>query len=130
MRTGVSKRTVMILVLLTLATPWILAEVIPLKNWPTPASWSPPKAHGLTTQSETNPLPFIAVTPCRVVDTRGPNGAFGGPIFAAGETRTYPLSTNPACPGFPAATTIQGYSVNLTVTQTAGVGFVTAYPSG
>src|SRR5512143_1198203 len=105
-------------------------EAIP--NWTAPAFWSPPRpAHGLTIQGDiTSPRAFIGVTPCRVVDTRGANGTFGGPIFAAGETRTYPLSTNPACPGFPAAATIAGYSVNITVTQTAGTGFVSAFPSG
>jgi hypothetical protein len=107
-----------------------------ITNWAAPAFWSPPRVtrgatRGVTTQGDvTSPLPFIGVTPCRVVDTRGANGAFGGPIFSAGQTRTYPLSTNPACPGFPAASTIAGYSVNITVTQTAGTGFISAFPSG
>jgi hypothetical protein len=113
-----------------------------ISNWPAPLFWSPPpaktaegdrsgSAHALQAKANlTGPLPFIAVVPCRVVDTRGTNGTFGGPIFAASETRTYALSTNPACPGFPAASSIAGYSVNITVTQTAGTGFVTGYPSG
>lgn len=115
-----------------------------LSNWAAPLMWHPPPVEveegygpGLegirpirVLTDLTGPLPFIAVAPCRVADTRDPNGPFGGPIFAVGEARTYALSTNPACPGFPAASTIQGYSLNITVTQTAGAGFVTGYPSG
>jgi hypothetical protein len=115
-----------------------------LSNWAAPPMWTPPAVEveevhvrgmegirPIRVQTDlTGPLPFIAVTPCRVVDTRGPNGPFGGPIFGIAEARTYALSTNPACPGFPAASTIQGYSLNITVTQTAGAGFVTGFPSG
>lgn len=120
------------------------SQVEQVSNWAAPPMWSPPpveveesEGRGLQgirpirVQTDlTGPLPFIAVVPCRVVDTRGAAGTFGGPIFAVGESRTYPLSTNPACPGFPAASTIQGYSLNITVTQTAGAGFVTGFPSG
>src|SRR6266496_4388285 len=42
-----------------------------IHNWPAPASWSPSRSHGVTTQGDiTNPLPFIGVTPCRQYDSR------------------------------------------------------------
>jgi hypothetical protein len=41
-------------------------------------------------------LEFYPVTPCRVVDTRNPNGSFGGPSLAGNTSRTFPLPTG-AC---------------------------------
>src|SRR5271163_1992819 len=34
-------------------------------------------------------LQFVAVTPCRIADTRNANGAFGGPELAAGTSREF-----------------------------------------
>src|SRR5207248_8141064 len=56
-------------------------------------------------------LRFVPVTPCRVVDTRGPNGPFGGPFLSGGSSRAFAVP-NSAC-GIPAAA--QAYSVNVTV---------------
>jgi Chaperone of endosialidase len=65
-----------------------------IQNWSAPATWSPPRAHGLTTLSSTSPLPFIAVTPCRVADTRGNGfgGAYGPPALVANTTRDFTLT--------------------------------------
>src|SRR5271167_3761059 len=38
-----------------------------------------------------NGLQFVPVSPCRVVDTRGPNGPFGGPPIQGGTSRSFPL---------------------------------------
>src|SRR5258708_10135117 len=54
-------------------------------NWPAPLSWTPPAARvleGARTEAASTaatPLPFIAITPCRVADTRGNGftGAYG-----------------------------------------------------
>jgi hypothetical protein len=70
---------------------------------------------------------FVAVVPCRVVDTRLANGPYGGPAFVAEETRTYDIPAGP-CSGIP--TNAAAYSVELTVTQTLGPGFLTAWPTG
>jgi len=75
----------------------------------------------------TNPLPFIGVTPCRIVDTRGPVGTFGGPSLPAGTPRNFPLPTGP-CAGIPAS--VSAYSLNITVTNTQGPGFILLYPTG
>ena len=59
-------------------------------------------------------LVFYPVTPCRVMDTRNPTGPLGGPILAAGSTRTVPmLSSTCGLPGTAAA-----YSLNMTVVPT------------
>ena len=72
---------------------------------------------------------FVAVTPCRLVDTRNPVGLFNGPGYTSGETRTYDVAAGP-CSGLPAA--VAAYSLNFTVANydvNIG-GFVTAYPAG
>ncbi len=110
-----------------------------IANWPAPAFWQPPAqtpasaweslpgTEGILA-SASSPMPFVAVDPCRLVDTRGPNGTFGGPIIAAGTSRDFPLASNPACPGIPM--TAAAYSLNFTTTQSAGGGALTVYPTG
>ena len=41
--------------------------------------------------SQSDPLQFIPVTACRVVDTRGPDGTFGGPPIQGGTHRSFPI---------------------------------------
>lgn len=74
----------------------------------------------------TGGLNFFSVAPCRVVDTRDPAGPFGGPIMAAGTSRTFAVSTS-GC-GLPG--TSKAYVTNLTVVPTGALGYLTAYPTG
>jgi hypothetical protein len=100
---------------------------VTVPNWPAPRAASRAH-HGMTIQSDaTNPIAFIGVTPCRVVDTRGANGTFGGPILAAATPRSFPIPTGP-CAGIPA--NAQAYSLNVTVTGTLGAGFILIFPQG
>lgn len=55
---------------------------------------------------------FYTVTPCRVIDTRGPDGPSGGPALAPGTSRSIPL---PGVCGIP--TSARSVSANLTVTR-------------
>jgi hypothetical protein len=71
-------------------------------------------------------LSFQKVTPCRVVDTRGANGTFGGPILAGGGARSFPVPQS-SC-GIP--TTAKAYSVNVTVVPTGALDYLTAWPTG
>jgi len=72
-------------------------------------------------------LRFVPVTPCRVTDTRLPNGPFGGPVMAANTTRNFTIPAS-AC-GIPS--TAQGYALNITVVPTTGtLGFLTIWPAG
>jgi Chaperone of endosialidase len=102
----------------------------PIPNWAAPATWSPARPHGgLTTMGEvTNPLPFIGVAPCRILDTRGGSWPFTGGIFAGGsDVRSYILAG--VC-GIPASA--RAVSLNFAVTgpgQTVP-GFLTAWPTG
>ncbi|HMF07962.1 MAG TPA: hypothetical protein VKJ00_02425 [Thermoanaerobaculia bacterium] len=75
----------------------------------------------------TNALPFIGVTPCRIVDTRGPAGPYGAPSLAAASPRNFALLGGP-CAGLPGG--VAAYSLNVTVTNTLGAGFIKIYPQG
>ncbi|HVO49792.1 MAG TPA: CAP domain-containing protein [Thermoanaerobaculia bacterium] len=67
---------------------------------------------------------FYAVTPCRVLDTRNANGPFGGPpLSGSGAQRTFDVVA--ASCGIPSSA--KSISVNMTVTQTAAAGSLTAY---
>jgi hypothetical protein len=72
-------------------------------------------------------LSFYPLTPCRVVDTRGATGHFGGPSMPANSSRSFSvLSSTCGVPANAAA-----YSLNLTaVPGAAGLGTLTAWPSG
>ncbi len=93
----------------------------------------------------TDALTFIAITPCRLIDTRGVpanfNGIapFSGPSIPAMTTATFPVQsgsgasthTEPApCGMIPSIA--QAYSLNLTVVPVTGgaVDYISMWPSG
>ncbi len=109
------------------------------QGWPAPPYWSPqPGASGeesgraalaggrealVTTPA---PLPFVGVTPCRLVDTRGLTAALpGGGFLPSATIRNYTLVG--AC-NIPADA--RAISLNATATNTAGPGFLVLYPKG
>ena len=71
-------------------------------------------------------LSFYPVTPCRVADTRGADGPFGGPSLTAGSVRSFTLPDS-AC-SIPS--TAQAYSLNVTVVPAGLLSFLTAWPAG
>lgn len=118
----------------------------PVSNWSAPPYWIPPAASSRAGREPAvqnlgaaplealgalpAPLPFFALTPCRIVDTRGAAGPFGGPALVANATRTFDIPTGP-CPGIP--TDAGAYSLNFTIIGGAGVftnAFLTAWPTG
>jgi trimeric autotransporter adhesin len=135
-------------------------SVVPLKNWAAPLYWQPnqaemaereavggvtPKLQFSASQVSSSALTFVAVTPCRLVDTRGAaagfNGLspFAGPSLAPSSTVTFPVqsaaeatadTTPTPCGTIPSIA--QAYSFNVTVIpKTAGgIAFVTVWPSG
>ena len=74
------------------------------------------------------PLQFVPVTPCRVVDTRNANGAFGGPPIQGGTYRSFPIPQGNC--NIPA--TAAAYSLNVTLApiQNGPVGYLTIWPTG
>jgi hypothetical protein len=68
---------------------------------------------------------FHTLAPCRVVDTRGAAGPYGGPALQPGATRTVTLTGQ--C-GIPA--TAKSVAANLAVSQPTVGGHLTIYPAG
>jgi len=69
-------------------------------------------------------LHFLPVNPCRVVDTRNPDGPLGGPFLHAFNTRLFAIPNAPC--GVPAEA--QAYSLNITVVPHGSLGFLTVFP--
>src|SRR5271157_3697644 len=72
------------------------------------------------------PLQFIAVPPCRVVDTRLPNGPFGGPPIQGEGFRDFALPSGPC----QIPNTAAAYSLNVTVVPRGPLGYLTVWPTG
>ncbi len=73
-------------------------------------------------------LQFYPLTPCRVLDTRKPNGSLGGPFLTGGQERDFPvLSSNCNIPSSALA-----YSMNFTVVPYNGepMGYLTVWAQG
>jgi hypothetical protein len=72
------------------------------------------------------PLRLVALTPCRLVDTRGATGAFGGPAIPGGTTRDFVLPFGQCnIPG-----TALAVSLNVAVVPQGQLGYLTLWPSG
>ena len=73
-------------------------------------------------------LQFVALPPCRVVDTRNPVGPLGGPPIQGGTYRSFPIPQS-SC-NIPA--TAAAYSLNATLVPDQGttVGYLTLWPAG
>jgi len=124
----------------------------PLKNWAAPLYWAPTPgeaeqqrieqriAHPEASSSAIaqaasiftapGPMTFIAMTPCRVMDTRSSQpftGAFGPPSLAAyGTYRQVPMPTS-SC-NIPA--NAGAYSLNITVVPPGPLSFLSVWPAG
>ena len=69
------------------------------------------------------PFQFFPVTPCRVVDTRNPNGTNAGPAIIAYQTRKFRMQGN--C-GVPVGA--KAVSLNITVVSPGSAGWLGVYP--
>jgi hypothetical protein len=78
------------------------------------------------TSTGTTSYSFYPAPPCRIADTRGPTGQFGGPSMAAGETRDFPIPVGPC--SYPPAS--RAYSLNVTVVPPGPLGYLTTWPTG
>src|SRR5262249_5957579 len=68
---------------------------------------------------------FFTVSPCRVADTRNPNGPYGGPALAANADRTFVIGGQCAIPSTPT----RG-SFHFTITQPTAAGDLRGFPAG
>jgi len=109
-----------------------------IENWPAPTSWSSPShfvskgevspfAVDAVETVPTPPLHFVGLNPCRLVDTRGNgfSGQYGPPALTQGVPRNFVLTGQCGI-----SATAQAVSLNVTVTNTQGPGFILIYPQG
>ncbi len=100
-------------------------------TWSAPAFFAPPAAaHSAGGRQSLAagpgvPLPFVAVTPCRLVDTRGNGAPLQGGFLPAATVRTYTLVG--VC-NIPADAKV--ISLNATAVNPVGPGFLTLYAAG
>jgi endosialidase-like protein len=137
-------RTIVTISTLMLIPLTVLAQVprdVPLKPWPAPLYWQPsptesqfaPAATITELAADTRPansLVFVAMTPCRVVDTRigsGFTGAFGSPSLVGGAGRTFPIQSSATCS---VPSIAQAYSFNITVVPSGFLDYLTVWPTG
>jgi len=71
------------------------------------------------------PFSFFPLTPCRVVDTRGPVGPQGGPSLSANTVRNFAIINVNGC-GVPA--TAKAAAINLTIVQPTDSGDLRIFP--
>jgi hypothetical protein len=107
-------------------------EIDQVKNWPvTVTTWPPDAEPGLESIQEslpTEPLPFIGIAPCRLVDTRIATlpADCGPPRLSAGAARSFVLTGQAHC-SVPSAA--QAISINVTAVSPAGNGNIRVYPA-
>jgi len=115
-------------------------DPVTLKHWLAPLYYQPAPAsaeeNAVAPAANATGLPasalvFVAMPPCRVVDTRtigqGLTGAFGPPSLSGGVSRTFPILSSTACT-IPAVA--QAYSFEITVVPPGPLAYVTAFPTG
>lgn len=71
------------------------------------------------------PFDFYTIRPCRLVDTRLPDGPLGGPVLGGGVARVFPLAGNCSIP--PNATAVV---LDIVVVQPAVSGTMLAWAAG
>lgn len=76
------------------------------------------------TMGQTGPFQYFSLTPCRVVDTRGPAGTNGAPSLGTA-VRNFQIRGNCGVP-----TTAKAISMNVTITSASMNSFITIWPSG
>src|SRR5580700_4667883 len=109
----------------------VQTDIIPVRNWPIPkASDQMLNSQDADATNGTSGLVYIAITPCRVMDTRGKGGSgktgpFGTPSLIAGQDRVVPVPSSNC--GVPASA---AYSMNFVSVTPLGqpVAWIAAWP--
>lgn len=71
------------------------------------------------------PLSYYPLTPCRIVDTRNPNGVNGGPVLETAVQRDFAIRGNCGVPS-----TAKAVTLNVTVAGATQQSFLSVWPSG
>jgi len=79
--------------------------------------------NGMGFSTSACPVDAFTIPPCRLLDTRGAPGPYGGPALVAGQTRKFVIAGQ--C-GIPASA--RAVSANVTVTQPTAAGHLRLFP--
>ncbi len=127
---SLSKRIGLAILVLLLASTSLLAQDIPVRNWTVPVFDAEALKYGelrpFTHTQGNTPAIFVPYGPCRLTDSRVSSGG-PGPI-AGGGTRNYDFVPS-GCGGNDVSEPILAWSLNFSVVNTAGPGFLYAYPT-
>lgn len=98
-------------------------------NWTVPPYRAQSGSGGLSPMIDISDAAiFVAVTPCRVVDTRTqPPSAYGAPSLATNAPRAFDIDNGP-CTGIPAGSA--AYSLSIGAILPPADGFLKAWPTG
>jgi hypothetical protein len=121
-------KTLLTLLLLGVAAIGKAQETEVLTNWTAPSYWSAAVQGDELGKAgvPSPPLPFVALAPCRVADTRGNAAPIQGGAFT-GPTDVRHWTVGGIC-GIPAGA--EAVSVNFTIVGPSGIGFLAAWPMG
>lgn len=101
----------------------------PIESWPVlDTTWTPDVRMITGDAVPTDPLPFIGITPCRLIDTRSnilPSG-YGAPALSEGAARSFIMVGQSHCFVPPGA---QAISINVTAANPTDIGNIRVYPS-
>ena len=141
MNTRTSGPRVNLLLAVLLALPSLAfgqaSDDVLVSNWSAPPYWQPASvASGATLVTKAGeavavnaaPVPFVALSPCRLADTRVENGfppPYGAPSLTPLVERDFPVGGH--C-GVPVDAT--AVSFNFTVVRTQGLGYLATFPQG
>jgi len=113
------------------------AQAIELAAWPSPLYWSPDATAAVKDArgaAITGQLPLVAVTPCRVMDTRAAyatsvfTGPFGLPSMGGANPSQRDIPIPMSQCGIPS--NARAYSLNITVSPAGLLQYLTAWPTG
>jgi hypothetical protein len=76
-------------------------------------------------RAQNGPYLYYSLAPCRLVDTRDPNGTNGGPAMLSGQERDFKVRGTCGVP-----LSAQAVSINVTVVTPAQGGWLAIWPSG
>lgn len=136
---------------LTAGEPVHPGQEIPIRNWQAPAYWMPsqplpasgeeaasgklaagaagiPRSGSVTALTE--PLLFVGITPCRLIDTRSFQNfpaPFGAPALQPNVIRAFPLKSHPNCIIPPEA---KAFSLNLLAISSGPLDWLSVWPDG
>ena len=123
----------------------LIGQVAPadqIPNWSVPPTWSPSSAGGIQTMTDVSePRLYVAISPCRIADTRagqGFSGQAGPPGLTSFMNRTFQISGSPAtlpappngCPANAIPTGADAVSIQFTVVFPTSSGNLVAWQAG